>query len=419
MGSWKRDALPKARTFHTVIRENQVTETKTTPETATPTPTLSFGAAPTGNLPAARNKPKVTLSEEEQAVVGQNLASLSIRSISLPDLATFASEPEENLGNVLSGFLSRIDMFDNPQIFKLVDELGEQVEGQKLDKLADRIMNAKPTRIQQFQMLFMSKKARRALLDQIFGAIQDVARNSTTTLQTVVDNLDKKLQIEQAKLMGEIGVMTELKDRYKISFREFAMSVAIADAFLEKARSEVNDYEKSMDSNDPAQRTELAELKAKLQALESRALALEGTYTRLPADQLVIGQLEGAAISTLQETTTTAAQRSNSIKMTLVTLNTAMVARSTQRVAEEGKAIDQNLAAVRGKVTAQVVDYAANAPGNNRLDQANQIKKIVAETEALVGIVDAARTANKQKFATARTTLEQARKDMLRIALKS
>ncbi|MGT2467579.1 hypothetical protein ACVOMV_25975 (plasmid) [Mesorhizobium atlanticum] len=65
------------------------------------------------------------------------------------------------------------------------------------------------------------------------------------------------------------------------------------------------------------------ELRDKLRLLESRALALEGTYTRLPADQMVIQQIEQAGITTLQETATTVAARFASIKMTLLSIHGA------------------------------------------------------------------------------------------------
>lgn len=44
--------------------------------------------------------------------------------------------------------------------------------------------------------------------------------------------------------------------------------------------------EQATDPNNPVQKAELDDLRDKFQALESRALALEGTLSRLPADQL-------------------------------------------------------------------------------------------------------------------------------------
>jgi CHASE3 domain sensor protein len=65
-----------------------------------------------------------------------------------------------------------------------------------------------------------------------------------------------------------------------------------------------------------------------------------------------------------------------------------------------------------------VVTTAANAPGDNRLQQANELKRVVADTQALQNIVEAARDTNKAKFDEARTTMAAVREDMLALGIK-
>lgn len=158
---------------------------------------------------------------------------------------------------------------------------------------------------------------------------------------------------------------------------------------------------------------ELDEARHKLQALQSRALALEGTLSRLPSDQLVIRQLQNAGLATWQETTTTAAARFASIKMTLLTLHGALMTQGVQRLASQGKALDDNLSAVRSQLMRDVVSSSANLPGDNRLAQAQQLQAIVAESHALQNIVLQARQANTLKFEQARQLMAQAQQDML------
>ena len=171
--------------------------------------------------------------------------------------------------------------------------------------------------------------------------------------------------------------------------------------------------EQATDPNNPVQKAELDDLYDKFQALESRALALEGTLSRLPADQLVIRQLQNAGITTLQETSTTAASRFASIKMTLLTIHGALVTKGVQQLADQGAALDANLATVRATLMRDVVTRAANAPGDNRLAQAEQLRGIVSETTALVDIIEQARMGNVQKFGQARQMFAQARQEML------
>jgi len=137
--------------------------------------------------------------------------------------------------------------------------------------------------------------------------------------------------------------------------------------------------------------------------------------TRLPSDQLTIRMLENAAISTLQETTTTAAGRFASIKMTLLTIHGVMVTQGVQRLAQQGANLDANLSQVRAMLMKETVATAANAPGDNRLAEAQRLRQLATDTRELVAIVDRAKETNRQKFETARALTQQTRQELVQL----
>ena len=127
--------------------------------------------------------------------------------------------------------------------------------------------------------------------------------------------------------------------------------------------------EAALNPADPVAQARLAELRDKLRLLESRALALEGTYTRLPADQMVIQQIEQAGIATLQETATTVASRFASIKMTLLSIQGAFAVRSVQQLAGRQAKLDQQLTdanAALDEAQAAFDDTTAGTPERRR-----------------------------------------------------
>ena len=361
------------------------------------------------DLPAAF---PVALSPEQMCIVEKDLGAVDFVMMPLREIATLGNEAEVALHRTLDSFLSRIDQFENPRLFKLVAELKEKVDQQELPALADRILNGKPGAWDRFKGMF-SKKALAKAMDKVWEDTKRLASGKTKTLVDLVNTMDRELRTEQSKLEGEIRNMEQLKGAYRDRYSDFVVTVAFMSAFLEKAKMEVQMAEQVTDPNNPVQKAELDDLRDKFQALESRALALEGTLSRLPADQLVIRQLQNAGITTLQETSTTAASRFASIKMTLLTIHGALVTKSVQQLADQGAALDANLASVRGTHMRDVVTKAANAPGDNRLAQAEQLRGIVSETTVLVGIIEQARTSNAQKFKQARNTFAQARQEML------
>lgn len=361
------------------------------------------------DLPAAF---PVALSPEQMRIVEKDLGAVDFVMMPLREIATLGNEAEVALHRTLDSFLSKIDQFENPRLFKLVAELKEKVDQQELPALADRILNGRPSGWDRFRGMF-SKKVLAKAMDQVWEDTKRLASGKTKTLVDLVNTMDRELCAEQSKLEGEIRNMEQLKVAYRDRYSDFVVTVAFMSAFLEKAKMEVQMAEQATDPNNPVQKAELDDLRDKFQALESRALALEGTLSRLPADQLVIRQLQNAGITTLQETSTTAASRFASIKMTLLAIHGALVTKSVQQLADQGAALDANLATVRATLMRDVVTRAANAPGDNRLAQAGQLRGIVSETTALVDIIEQARMGNAQKFGQARQMFVQARQEML------
>jgi hypothetical protein len=359
----------------------------------------------------------VALGKEQVLVVEDNLAKVDFLTLTLQDVATLGNDAELALQQTLDGFLSRINQLDNPNLFKLVTQLNDAVAEQKLPDLADRILNGKPGTMDKLRSFLSKKGAEKALADA-WEETKRLVQGKTKTLVDLVAVMEKELNQEQVRLGAEIRNMEELKAAYRDRFNDFVVVVAFLAALLERAKKQVAEAMAAANPADMIQKQDLDALQDKLQALESRTLALEGTLTRLPADHLVIRQLQAAGITTLQETTTTAASRFSSIKMTLLTINGAMITSGVQKLADKGAALDANLTAVRGKLMQDVVTKAANAPGDNRLAQAEQLKGIVESTQSLVGIVEQARTANQQKFTQARLMFDAARKDMLALGSK-
>jgi hypothetical protein len=372
-------------------------------------PTTTLAPSMALSLPASF---PVVLTAAQQQVVAQNLASTDFASVTTRDIVTLGSDTEVALHRTLDGFLAKIDQGSDPKIFKLIASLKDAVAKEDLPALAQRIINPQPTLLNKLTGLFNKNALAKALADA-WEETRRLAMGKTKTLVDVVQKMDGELRIEQQKLEGEIQSLEQLKDAYRERYGDFVVVVVFLSSFLAQAKDLVALQEQQAQPNNPQSAAHITELKDKLQALESRTLALEGTLTRLPTDQLVIRQLQNAAISTLQETTTTAASRFASIKMTLLTIHGALMTQSVQQLAAQGATLDANLIGVRSVLMKEVVGKAANAPGDNRLAQAQQLQGIVADTAQLVQLVENARADNQRKFGEARELFAKARQDML------
>lgn len=353
----------------------------------------------------------IALEAAQTSALQARVNAFDFVAMPMAQIATLGHSAEMALNKSLDGFLSRLDKTDAPRIFRLVEGLNQAVDEEKLPELANRILEAKPTLGERILGLF-SKKALMKAMDRAYEDIRRVASGKTRKLSDVIAEQEALLRTEMGKVNEELRQMDLLKARYRESFVDFALETAAINNQLAKARVQAQPL---LEGQDTQLRIETQD---KLQALESRALALEGMMSRLPADQLVTSQLQNAGVATLQELATTVSSRFASIKMTLLTIHGALRVQDVQRLGQKGSDLDANLNKVRSTLMKDVVTTAANAPGKNRVEQAKQLQAVVDDTKALYDLVEGARASNQQKFDEARAMMAQARDDMLQLGLK-
>lgn len=360
-------------------------------------------------IPAGLSPTLFTPKDTEALVF--RIQQTCISTLTLTDISALGVECEIGLHKSLGSFIDRIDTAQSPQIFRLVSDLNTAIKSEDLDGLADEIIRERTPFWTRLLGTLSSKNlaARRA---GAFENLRLVVAGKARKLSGLIEQMERQVETEKQKAVAEAQNLERLKDNYRQRFFEFVTTTVFLATLLAKAREELDQMTLAHTQGTYSGATTLQEAQDKVQALENRALAIEGVLTKLPAEQLVIREIQTAALQTVQETTTTTAGRFASIKMTLLTLHAAMQVQNLQRTAQQGADLDLNLSRVRDRLSKQVVSSAANAPGENRLLQAQQIKAVTQNIGELVAIVDKARAENALKFAQARATLAQARSEL-------
>ncbi len=358
----------------------------------------------------------IVLRPEQALEAQQSLAGLDFATMSSGDVIKIGLDAEQALQRTLDGFLKRLDKNTASAVFALFGRLEQGVEDANLPEILDKLHSGEKPGF--FGSLLGKFRGRRPdeIASELLAKIGDMIAGRTRTLADQMMKLEGELSGEMKKLFVELQALEALKQNYQTHFGEFTIAAAVARAFLDKARQYVAAEEGASNVADPVVQARMIELKDKLRLLESRALALEGSYTRLPADQMVIQQIEQAGVSTLQETATTVAARFASIKMTLLSIQGAFAVKSVQQIAGRQARLDQQLTELRGRALKDVAVKAAQAPGENRLAQAQQIEQIIATTNEIHGLVATARKTTEEQFDQARQKFAAARQELATLA---
>jgi hypothetical protein len=354
----------------------------------------------------------IVLKPAQVPEVEKAVAALDFATMRSGDVIRIGLDAEASLQRTLDGFLARLDRKTAANVFELFGRLEKGVDDAKLPELLERIENGEKPGFFGTILGRLRGKSRDELVQDLLARVGDLVAGRTKTLADEMGRLEGQLESDMQKLFAELGSLDTLKQSYATHFADFTFAAGVARAFLDKARGYVNAEQAKANPADVESQARIRELQDKLRLLESRALALEGTYTRLPADRLVIQQIEQAGAATLQETATTVASRFASIKMTLLSLNGAFAVKSVQQVAGRQAQLDRQLADIRGTVLKDVAVSAARAPGENRLAQAQQIEQIIATTKEIHGLVEIAKQTTDEKFEQARQKFAAARKEL-------
>ena len=364
-------------------------------------------------LPAGPlNTGAVVLRQEQLPLAAQGLASLDFAAIAPGEIVQIGFKAEQSLQQTLDGFLSRLDTKTAAKVFALFRRLEKGVDDADLPEILEKIQQGEQPGFFASLVQKLTGKTPDEVMREFMDEVGEMVTGRTRTLANEMQRLEGELTAEMQRLFSELQILDALKSAYARHFDEFTLEAAVAAAFLQKARAHVAQETTNAAANDVVARARVQDLENKLRLLESRALALEGVYTRLPADQLVIQQIEQAGVSTLQETTTTIAARFASIKMTLLSIHGAFAVKSLQQLGERQARMDEQLTKLRGEALKDVAVSAARAPGENRLAQAQQIESIIASTREIHALVETARREPEEKFEFARQKFAQARADL-------
>lgn len=350
----------------------------------------------------------VRLEVAQLEAISARVREFDFASTPAQKIALLGQEPTVALNRVLDGFLDRVTKAESPQIFKLVDALSDEVAKERIGELAEQILSAKPGLLDRVKGVF-SKRALQQGVDRAYEELGKAARSKSKSLSDTVAEMERKLQFEMNRLNEELRQMDALKAEYRKALVSFSEEVVFLHNALAKARAQLPSLVEAA-GLDFVRRQELEDA---VLSLESVALSREALMTRMPAEQLIIRQLQSAGVSTLQELTVTMGDRFASIRMTLLGIHGANLVRGVQRLGQANAQLDNQLQEARAKLMGAAVSAAALAPGDNRLQQANNLKRVVEDTQNLQKIVEEARELNKAKFDEARATMTAVRQDLL------
>ena len=359
-----------------------------------------------GNLPATVT---VILPPEKAQAVTEMADRFSVLKAEPHTLITFGQEAISSFGARLDQILSQITNADSPVLFELFRTIRDGVNDADLKDLElsirEKLKGSFLERILTAIGLGDPAKRLKRVTDEVRGMLQSKAKS----LGDLVKPMEKQIEEESGKLIAEVSRMSTLAQGYRDTIISLGVFVEAGRRILSQGEDDRARLTAEATSGDPLKIQEARDFAQKLDIFQNRVLVLETAYAKAPADLDSIGIARGAALATLADTVTSANAEFNDVKSILIRLHALFQMQSVQQMNAMRRELRASLQQYGLQVLDDVAVGAAKASGEARLADAELVLGTAKRLRSIADKVMAEGQRNKERYAAARSKLEQAR----------
>lgn len=353
----------------------------------------------------------VQLTADSIEKIQSDVAVFDLAQADLKTLSTQGEASYKALNRTLDSYLQDVTQASQPQFFKLVDALSDEVEKQKLGEVAHAILTAKPSLADRFIGLFNRRHLRNAT-DKVFETLGNAAKLRTKSLADLVNAKEREMDADLQHLAARMTALSTVKVQLRDSFYAFGEDTARLYGLLAVAEAQLPHLLAASSRDLVAQK----DLEDKVQALKSLAIARETMLTRLPAEALVMRAIENAGYSTLREVATDTRQQFAEVRLGLLKVNAAFEVKSVQRAHESTARLAKNLQDLSMELGTEVAVRAEQLPGENRLANAKHLQDFIQTFQSWSAKTAEARKKSDLEMAESVQVLSQVRNDLANCA---
>lgn len=333
----------------------------------------------------------------------------SLTAMEASTLVTFGQEAVSGFGAKLDAILAQITNAQSPVLFELFRTIRDGVKGADLEALEADIREKLKGGFLERLLISLGLRDPAERLKRISDEVRGMLQSKAKTLSDLVKPMEAKVDEESIKLVGEVSRMSQLADAYRESIVSLGVFVTAGRKIVEAAEQDLSRLTQEAASGDPLLVQAARDHSQKLDIFRNRLLVLENAYAKAPADLDSIGIARGAALATLAETVSAANAEFNDIKSVLIRLHVLFQMQSIQQMNEMRRELRASLQQYGMDVLEEVSVSAAHTSGENRVADADLVLGTAKRLRDIADKVVVEGEKNKQRYAEARTKLEEAR----------
>ncbi len=320
-----------------------------------------------------------------------------------------------DLNNKLKRFTDSMQGVKTAGLFSLIDDLSKDIQETDIEGIWNKAVNAKPTLLAYILSIF-DRNAKKKSISKKLQDIGVMLGAKSGNLKDKLAQIEKDLTAQKQEQEKSVKMLEDSFEIYYNAFLQLRKQFALI-VYLEFTyQSMLEQYKKeSGGSGDIVINKKLQEYERIFADIQNKRLLLHKTLLQLPLTAQQSNNLIGVCKGLIKEVDNTILVSLPSIRASLVNVSAAIQAEHAFLGNESAQKLEENLAKLSSKVSADLTVRATTLASSARLREANTVASLVSDLKDLTSRVDAAKAQSQADIASATNILTVATSDLKQI----
>lgn len=320
-----------------------------------------------------------------------------------------------DLNNKLKRFTDSMQGVKTAGLFSLIDDLSKDIQETDIEGIWNKAVNAKPTLLAYILSIF-DRNAKKKSISKKLQDIGVMLGAKSGNLKDKLAQIEKDLTDQKQEQEKSVKMLEDSFEIYYNAFLQLRKQFALI-VYLEFTyQSMLEQYKKdSGGSGDLVINKKLQEYERIFADIQNKRLLLHKTLLQLPLTAQQSNNLIGVCKGLIKEVDNTILVSLPSIRASLVNVSAAIQAEHAFLGNESAQKLEENLAKLSSKVSADLTVRATTLASSARLREANTVASLVSDLKDLTSRVDAAKAQSQADIASATNILTVATSDLKQI----
>lgn len=339
----------------------------------------------------------------------------SIDSVTAESIDSIGRQDFIELNMKLKKFTDSMQGIKSAGLFGLIDDLSKEIQETDIEGIWNKAVNAKPTLLAYILSIF-DRNAKKKSIGAKLNDLGVLLGAKSGSLKDKLQQIENDLVRQKKEQEDSVKVLEAAFEIYYKAFLELRKQFALIVYLEHTYKAQLEAYKSANAGNtDLVINKKLQDYERNFADIQNKRLLLHKSLLQLPITAQQSNNLIGVCKNLIKEVDNTVIISLPSIRASLVNVNAAIIAQKAMLGNESARALDENLAKLSSKVSADLAVKAELLSSESRLSEANAVASLVSDLRDLQSRMQVAKTQSQANIDNATGILTNATSELKQI----